>query len=736
MRAKRHGERNRRRSGRRSLGQWLRSADAKCTLVVAVGALLVFVLFCAASAPQRYSLRVGAISHQTITATKDVVDELTTENRRQAAADAVEPTYHLKEGASDEVMQHLAAVFDELRIVQQYGLTLRQDGESEEETASRTFTETELEYAQGLLKEVALTDKQVEVLLRTDTTTMENMIATVTTSVRNALNTTIREGQVTQSINNIQQIVGFIVDADLMQYIVPTVLKLCVAPNMVIDQEATALAQEKARESVEPVVYLQGQNIIREGERVTKNQVEMLRSLGMLKDNEYDYNVYVGAALLVLASVLLLVVLLRLLSPETLHDLRALLVLMTVLVITMGVSMLCIKGVNVYLAPITMASMLMTSLLGAPVGVAVTVPITLLVSGVTAGGNGNYATAMVHLMVMGIISGMFSVLFLKGKPQRVRVVLCGLVVAGCNLALMTAMGLMTSSDMAMVLNYAAWSMGSGVVGGLMAVALQPVFETTFNLATPSKLLELANPNQPLLRRLLLEAPGTYHHSIIVANLAEAAAEKIGANPLLARTGAYFHDVGKLKRPLYFKENQMGENPHDKTDPRVSTAILTEHTRDGVELARKHRLPEPIIDMIRQHHGDTPVMYFYAKAVKMLGEENVDIRDFRYDGPKPQTAEAAILMLSDTVEAAVRALPDPTQEKISALIRKLVRGKMEDGQLDECTLTFRDIGKICSAFETVLQGVFHERIEYPSVDLSRAQHHSEQKQAEQKTEAKP
>ena len=319
MRAKRHGERNRRRSGRRSLGQWLRSADAKCTLVVAVGALLVFVLFCAASAPQRYSLRVGAISHQTITATKDVVDELTTENRRQAAADAVEPTYHLKEGASDEVMQHLAAVFDELRIVQQYGLTLRQDGESEEETASRTFTETELEYAQGLLKEVALTDKQVEVLLRTDTTTMENMIATVTTSVRNALNTTIREGQVMQSINNIQQIVGFIVDADLMQYIVPTVLKLCVAPNMVIDQEATALAQEKARESVEPVVYLQGQNIIREGERVTKNQVEMLRSLGMLKDNEYDYNVYVGAALLVLASVLLLVVLLRLLSPETLH---------------------------------------------------------------------------------------------------------------------------------------------------------------------------------------------------------------------------------------------------------------------------------------------------------------------------------------------------------------------------------------------------------------------------------
>ena len=716
MRAKRHGERNRRRSGRRSLGQWLRSADAKCMLVVAVGALLVFVLFCAASAPQRYSLRVGAISHQTITATKDVVDELTTENRRQAAADAVEPTYHLKEGASDEVMQHLAAVFDELRIVQQYGLTLRQDGESKEETASRTFTETELEYAQGLLKEVTLTDKQVEVLLRTDTTTMENMIATVTTSVRNALNTTIREGQVTQSINNIQQIVGFIVDADLMQYIVPTVLKLCVAPNMVIDQEATALAQEKARESVEPVVYLQGQNIIREGERVTKNQVEMLRSLGMLKDNEYDYNVYVGAAMLVLASVLLLVVLLRLLSPETLHDLRALLVLMTVLVITMGVSMLCIKGVNVYLAPITMASMLMTSLLGAPVGVAVAVPMTLLVSGVTAGGNSNYAAAMVHLMVMGIVSGMFSVLFLKGKPQRVRVVLCGLVVAGCNLALMAAMGLMTSSDMDTVLSYAAWSMGSGVVSGLMAVALQPVFETTFNLATPSKLLELANPNQPLLRRLLLEAPGTYHHSIIVANLAEAAAEKIGANPLLARTGAYFHDVGKLKRPLYFKENQMGENPHDHTDPYVSAAIVTSHTRDGLQLAQKYRLPQEIQKIIVEHHGDTPVMFFYHKALQQADGKNVDIADFRYDGTRPSSKESAIIMLADTIEAAVRSMPDPTPQAIERFIERLVRGKLEDGQLSNSPLTLQDIDGICEAFAKVLNGVFHERIEYPTTPV--------------------
>ena len=340
-----------------------------------------------------------------------------------------------------------------------------------------------------------------------------------------------------------------------------------------------------------------------------------------------------------------------------------------------------------------------------------------------------------HLHLQGIlqviasaIGGMVAIYMLRRNTARVMVVVSGLVVGVVNFLILLCVRALTSNDMSSVWNDAMYAIGGAVVSAVLCVGLQPILETAFNLVTPSKLIELSNPNQPLLRRLMIETPGTYHHSMVVANLAEA----VGANALLVRVGAYYHDIGKLIRPLYFKENQMGENPHDKTDPRVSTAILTEHTRDGVELARRHHLPEPIIDMIRQHHGDTPVMYFYAKAVKMFGEENVDIRDFRYDGPKPQTSEAAILMLSDTVEAAVRALPDPTQEKISALIRKLVRGKMEDGQLDECTLTFRDIGKICSAFETVLQGVFHERIEYPSVDLSRAQHHGEDKTSRKQT----
>ena len=185
-----------------------------------------------------------------------------------------------------------------------------------------------------------------------------------------------------------------------------------------------------------------------------------------------------------------------------------------------------------------------------------------------------------------------------------------------------------------------------------------------------KLLELANPNQPLLRRLLIEAPGTYHHAIIVANLSEAAAEKIGANPLLARTGAYFHDIGKLKRPLYFKENQRGENPHDHTDAYVSAAIVTSHTADGLALAQKHHLPPEIQRIIVEHHGDTPVMYFYHKALQQADGKPVDIKDFRYGGNRPTTKESAIVMLADTIEAAVRSMPDPTPQAIQRFIERL------------------------------------------------------------------
>lgn len=693
---------------------WLHSVEARCTLIVLIGSLVLFMLFSLASAPERYSLQIGAISHQTITATKDVVDQLTTEERRTAAANAVEPTYHLQEGASETVMADLETIFSELRTVQQYGLTLRAEGETAEDLRYRNFEESAIEYAQNLVSSLTLSRFQAITLLRTDTQDYDDMVSAVTTAVSNALNTTIREGQVNQSIQTIMQIVGYKVEISLYQNIVQSVLRACVKPNMVIEQEATDIARQKAMDAVEPVTYLQGQNIIREGERVTANQIAMLSDLGLLEDNHYDLSIYGGAAMLVAAAIAVLVLTLHLLNPKTLHDARSMMVIMLVMVLTEGLSVLMVKLFHVYLAPMTMGAMLLTGLLGSHAGLAGAMSLSLLISGLVAGSNTSFSAEMVHLLISGLVGGILSVRFLKGKPQRLRVVICGLLVALSNVLLMLTIDLMTSSDAHGMLNNVAWSIGGAVLSGVLAVGFQPVFETVFNLATPSKLLELANPNQQLLRRLLIEASGTYHHSIIVANLAEAAAERIGANPLLARTGAYFHDIGKLKRPLYFKENQMGENPHDRTDPYVSAAILTAHTRDGLQLAQKHRLPPEIQRIIVEHHGDTPVMYFYHKALQQANGKPVDIADFRYDGSRPSTKESAIVMLADTIEAAVRSMPDPTPAGIERFIERLVRGKLEDGQLSDSPLTLRDIDGICAAFCKVLNGVFHERIEYPTV----------------------
>lgn len=698
----------------RSIGVWLRSGSAKCLLVVLVGTAALTGLFCVACAPQRYSVTVGTISHQTITATKDVEDTLTTAARRNAAAEKVEPTYHFQVGASEEVLRDLDETFKALRLVQQYGLTIREP--DDQVSRYRNFSTEEITYAQEMSETLSLSRFQATVLLRTPTASFDEMVSTVRLAVESALNTNIREGQEDESIAAIKQIAGYRVDTQLMQNIVGPVLKRCIRPNMVIEQEATRAAREAAAQQVEPVMYLQGQNIIREGEVIQANQVAMLEALGLLQTASYDFSIYGGAILTVLMAMAVLVMMLHILIPHVLKDLRFLSVIMIVLVLCEALCVVAIKFLNVYLAPVLMVTMLLTGLLGARVGLSASLTMTIIAAGLAAGSSSTYSTAVIHLLLTGMISGTVAVQFIKEKPHRVRTVIAGVAAAAVNLAVFLSVGLMTSSDLHSVLSDAAWSMASGILSGLVALGFQPVFEAAFNLATPSKLLELANPNQPLLRRLLLEAPGTYHHAIVVANLSEAAAERIGANPLLARTGAYFHDIGKLKRPLYFKENQMGENPHDRTDPYVSAAIVTAHTSDGIQLAQKYHLPPEIQQIIIEHHGDTPVMYFYHKALQMADGKPVDIADFRYEGHRPTTKESAIVMLADTIEAAVRSIPDPTPKAIEQFIERLVRGKLGDGQLSDCPLTLRDIDEICAAFNKVLGGVFHERIEYPTVQV--------------------
>ncbi len=256
---------------------------------------------------------------------------------------------------------------------------------------------------------------------------------------------------------------------------------------------------------------------------------------------------------------------------------------------------------------------------------------------------------------------------------------------------------------------------NGIITAIVAVGVAPLLEMLFGYTTNIRLLELSRMDHPLLKELAVRAPGTYHHSIVIGTLVESAAEAINANPLLARVSAYYHDLGKMKMPLYFIENMAGENRHDKLTPSMSALILTNHVKEGAELAKSHRLGKDIVDVIEQHHGTTLIKYFYQKAKEkkeIEGGGQLDEKDFRYPGPKPQTKEAGLVMLADAIEAASKTLPEPSLVKIQGLTQTIVNRIFTDGQLDECELTLKDLHRITSSFNRVLAGIYHTRIDYP------------------------
>ena len=695
---------------------WIHSSSSICCLMIVTAFLIILGLFFCVCTPRKYDLRVGTISHVTIDATKDVVDEVSTEEKREEAAQKVVPSYIPQPGVKEEVLASLDAVFEELRAVQQYGLQLRtaKDGTL---IPNRPFSEEEIDYALSLLDTISLNNRtQVTTVLRADTESFEKMVSTVTKTVENKMNQNINEDQVAQTIMLIQQDIGYTsVDISYTQNIIPTVLRICIKPNLIIDQNAYEEKQQRAREAVEPVIYLQGQNIIREGDRITLNQIEMLRSLGLLDDNHYDYSVYGGASILTVLAMTALLMMLRLMMKDVLKDIRKLAVILIILVLCYGFASLATLLPSLYIMPIVLGTILGTVLIGYRAGLVLTIPLTLLFAGITSCSSSTTFYDVVLIMANTLSGGIATVWFLKGRPQRIRVLVSGVISAIFCLIMIVGIKLLTSAETLNMIQTGVWALAGSLLSGVLAVALQPAFEGVFHLATPSRLLEITNPNHPLMKRLMMEAPGTYHHSIIVANLAEAAADQIGANAYLARAGAYYHDIGKLKRPGYFSENQHGSNPHEKTDPYVSAAILTSHPKDGALMAQKEHLPPEVQDIILQHHGVTPVMFFYHKALQMSDGKHVDINDFRYAGPKPRTKEASIVMMADSIEAAIRSMKDPTPKTIDQYIERLIRGKLEDGQLSECPLSLSDIDQICNAFSGILKGVYHERIEYPKVE---------------------
>jgi cyclic-di-AMP phosphodiesterase PgpH len=409
-------------------------------------------------------------------------------------------------------------------------------------------------------------------------------------------------------------------------------------------------------------------------------------------------------AVLVLLSMILLGFYLYRYARQIFESNNDLIILQLVSILVIALAKIFnVIGLSGYLIPLGMVSILMTILVDIDLAILMTVLLNILIAVI-------YHNDM-NLFVVHLLGGLVGVFSASSIRQRSDLIRSGLFISLANaLGIISFTALLQRSRVDVVAYNTLWGIINGFFCGVLSIGFLPYFEHMFGISSNIKLLELSDFNQPLLKRLMVEAPGTYHHSLLVGNLAQTAAGAVNANPLLARVGAYYHDIGKLSKPEYYIENQDNYNRHDDLSPSMSSLIVLSHVKEGVDLALQYKLSQDIIDIIEQHHGTSLVYFFYQKAL----EEEADAtkEQYRYPGPKPQSREAAIILLADAVEAASRTLDDPSYAHIQELVTRIINNKFIDGQLEECDLSLKDIHTISEQFCHVLSGMFHNRVDYP------------------------
>lgn len=525
---------------------------------------------------------------------------------------------------------------------------------------------------------------------------------------------TMRNQIVEAHVNEAHQAAMLHVSADLTDLQTALVRSLSrgfVRANYLVDEPATEQARQAARENVPPevVTVAAGETIVRDGEIIRPEHLEKLTAVG-LNDLRVDMREFGARAGLLIALIVIFVGYLASYREQRFQRAGPLILLGLILLLSVGLA----KGIPIQTNlkpvafPFAAATMLVSVLLGTRLAVVMGVIAAFAISVI----EGNSFQIAPQLFITGTVGALA-----VRRIERVNhLFLAGLVVGASALATGVVFHLLSGDlESISVLTIVVAALINGVLSSIVAVGTMTVLGQVFGITTTIGLLELAHPSQPLFRRLLTEAPGTYHHSIVVANLAESAAEAIGADTLLCRISAYYHDIGKLYRPYAFNENQFGgENIHDQLRPSLSAKIITGHVTEGYQLAKEHGLPNRVLELIAQHHGTTRVEYFYQKALAS-GELPADESMFRYAGPRPQTREAGILMLADTIEATVRSAPDQSPETVASMLDKMFEARITDGQLSECDLTLRDLQEIKESLSTVLQGIYHPRVEYPSAE---------------------
>lgn len=653
--------------------------------------LAILSIFLISTAPQRYDIQVGDIAVEDIFAPSDMVDKSATERERKEAEESVQAVYKLDRTVQIDIQKKIEGFFNILSDIKE-----KPDLDDNQKLQSLVQQSN-----------IALDQNDYKVLLKADAGELNKLRDKILYITNQMLNENIVEAKIDDKRKDIKEFFDNLPDNSKLNKQGSNIAIIIIKPNMFYDAATTSALREEARENVDQVIIKKDTKIITKGQEVTTHQVELLEAFGLLDNGRKStmaFRLYAGYSLSIIAGIFLLGLYCYLFAKKQWNNNSELFLVGLIIVLSLVVAAGA-KNISVYLILLPAFSMVISIMIQPKIAIITNIITAIFISMIT----GLNATVLVAMLIAGIVGA----LLVHKTHHRSTIVLAGLTISVISVMIIISFGMVYNSDTKVMLTNATFGFVGGILSAVLTIGTLPFLEATFDIITPIKLLELSNPNQPLLRRLLIEAPGTYYHSILVGNLAEAAAEEIGANSLLCRIGAYYHDIGKLKRPYFFKENQITkDNPHDKITPNLSTLIITSHVKDGIDLAAKNKLPSSVINIIREHHGNTLVAYFYHKAMNSETAENVTEEKFRYSFSRPQSKEAAIVMLADSVEAYIRSLSEPTQHQVEQGVKKIIKDKLQDEQLDESDLTLKDLDKVAKAFVKVLAGIFHDRIEYP------------------------
>lgn len=686
-------------------------------LVLILTGSLQFILMLGNVKGVTYDFEVSHLSPETIRATKTVEDTVKTEQEKERAASEVEPVYQFSQDVATNRATLVTSLFDTVIEIKNMA-----NQAEKPQAINKQIESLRKEINAFDLEEfpVTFTDKQLALMLSQSENDLVLARETLAGQVEMYLQKSIRKENISSSENKIESIIRQqTVYQEEMLNIFVMIGKASIVETEIVNRALTDERIAQAKEAVEPTRILQGQIIVQEGQIIDREVYRQLELLEMLK-NKASIKPIIGLVILVLLQMSFMFILFERLEATTRKKRNALLVTVIVYsisIVVMKLMSLVVGNFDVmiaYIYPTALATMLVRLLANDRAAVLVTV-----MSASSAGvifQQGYSSVLQMDIALYIIFGGFASLFFMRSVEKRSHILqACG-VVSLVNIAFIAFYLLMTQSGYSFreLLFYVLAGIVSGLLSGALTMGLLPFFESAFGLLSTLRLIELSNPNHPLLKKLLMETPGTYHHSVMVANLAETACEAIGADGLLARVSCYYHDVGKTKRPNFFIENQLASmNPHDALEPEQSAKIIIAHTTDGAELLEKHKMPQEIIDIVLQHHGTSLLRFFWHKA-KEQGKDP-DEKVFRYPGPKPMTKEAAIISVADSVEAAVRSMKEPSVEKIKGLVGSIVQDRLNDNQFDECDLSIKEIKIVQRVLCETMNGIFHSRIEYPKAD---------------------